>query len=334
MKQPLKILVTGGGGFLGGAIVRRLVARGDHVRSFSRNFYPVLETLGVEQHQGDLVDQEAVVQACRDVDLVLHVAAKAGVWGRYHDFYQTNVIGTRHVIAGCRLQKTTRLVYTSSPSVIFDGRDNEGVDESAPYAAHFKAHYPKTKALAEQAVLQAAGQGLPAIVLRPHLIWGPGDNHLVPRIIARAKRLKKIGPGDNLVDTTYIDNAAQAHILAADKLNQNPGLSGNVYFISQNDPIPLWRMIDAILKTAGLGPVKGSVSKKTAWLAGAVFEGIYMILQLDREPPLTRFVAEELASAHWFDITAAKRDLGYVPAVSIQEGLKHLAAWLDSGSGL
>jgi nucleoside-diphosphate-sugar epimerase len=232
------------------------------------------------------------------------------------------------VIAACRRAGVKRLVHTSTPSVLFSGRDLEGVDESTPYPPRWHSPYAATKAAAEQQVLQAAADGLPAIVLRPHEIWGPGDPHFVPRILARAHRLRRIGDGNNLIDTTYIDNAAQAHLLAADRLGENPGLSGRVYFISQGEPVPAWEMIDAILKAAGRGPVKGRISHRSAWLAGWACELIYRGLRLAGEPPLTRFVADALARTHWFDIGAARRDLGYAPAVSTAEGLRRLEIWL------
>jgi nucleoside-diphosphate-sugar epimerase len=326
---PQFVLVTGGGGFLGKAIVRRLVARGDRVRSFSRSYYPELESIGAEQMQGDIGDATAVAAACEGVETVFHVAAKPGVWGRYNTYYRTNVIGSRNVINACKTSGVQRLVYTSSPSVVFDDTDMEGVDESVPYPGHYLTHYPKTKAIAEQEVVQAAGNKLHTIVLRPHLIWGPEDNHLVPRIIARAKKLRRVGDGNNRVDTIYIDNAAAAHILAADKLKSNPELSGKIYFISQDEPIPLWDMVDAILHAAGLDPVKGSISKGAAWFVGAVLELIYRTLNLKGEPQMTRFVAKELATSHWFDISAAKRDLGYRPTVSTREGLGRLSEWLQ-----
>ena len=329
-RVPQKILVTGGGGFLGGAILRRLAERGEHVHSFSRGFYPELASLGVEQIRGDIEDKDAVERACKGVDLVFHVAAKAGVWGDYSEYFKTNVTGTKNVIAACIKNRVSRLVYTSSPSVIFNGTDMEGVDESVPYSDKFYAHYPKTKAIAEQYVIKAARDGLMTIVLRPHLIWGPRDSHLVPRIIARAKRLVRVGDGKNLVDTIYIDNAADAHILAADRLEENHKLSGNVYFISQGEPVPLWGMIDNILKAAGLSPVKWSISRRTAWVTGAVLEACYKLFKLSGEPQMTRFVAEELATAHWFDISAARRDLGYAPLVSTEEGLRRLENWLQN----
>jgi 2-alkyl-3-oxoalkanoate reductase len=326
------VLVTGGGGFLGSAIVRRLLDRGEQVRSFSRAFYPHLATWGVEQVQGDLGEAEVILSACSNVSAVFHVAAKAGVWGCASDFYNSNVIGTQNVIAACRHQKVARLIYTSSPSAVFHGGDMDGVDESVPYPARYPAAYPRTKALAEQSVLQAAQQGLPAIVLRPHLIWGPGDPHLVPRILSRAKRLRQVGAGENRVDTIYIDNAALAHVLAEARLRDNPALSGRVYFISQDEPLPLWDMINAILKAGGLPPVRRRIAPGLAWGVGALCEAIYGALGIKAEPPMTRFVARELATAHWFDISAAKRDLGYAPEVTTAQGLERLAEWLKTRS--
>jgi len=329
-EAPAKFLVTGGGGFLGGAIVRQLVDRGDAVRSFSRNFYPELAQMGVQQIQGDIADKTAVEQACKGIELVFHVAAKPGVWGDYADYYPTNVIGTQHVIDACKKQGVLRLVYTSSPSVVFDGTDMEGVDESAPYPEKFHAPYPKTKAMAEQLVIKAADKDLMTITLRPHLIWGPKDNHLVPRIIERARRLVRVGSGKNRVDTIYIDNAAQAHVLAADRLKENPELSGKVYFISQDDPVPLWDLVDDILTAAGHPPVKRAIPRKMAWLVGALLEFAYKIFRIRGEPQMTRFLANELATAHWFDIRAARKDLGYTPTVSINEGLRRLEQWLQN----
>ena len=322
------VLVTGGGGFLGQAIVRMLVSRGDRVRSLARRFYPALADLGVEQIQGDIADAEAVNRACAGIDLVIHTAARAGVWGHYDTYYRPNVVGTQNIIAACRRQGIRRLVHTSSPSVVFDGSDMQGVDESVPYPKAFHAAYPATKALAEQAVRAAADEALATICLRPHLIWGPGDNHLVPRILARARRLRRVGDGTNRVDTIYIDNAAAAHLMAADRLAQNPQLAGRVYFISQDDPILLWQMVDRILAAGARAPVEKSISPAAARRLGAVLEWVYRTFHLPGEPPMTRFVAVELATSHWFDISAAKRDLEYRPVVSTEEGLARLAQWL------
>lgn len=327
---PENVLVTGGGGFLGRAIVERLVARGDRVRSFSRQFHPTLQRMDVEQIQGDVSDFSSVSAACRGRDVVFHTAAKPPPWGAPADYVRTNVTGTRNVIRACIEQRVPRLVYTSSPSVIMGGGDLEGVDESYPYPARYTAAYPATKAAAEQAVVAATGETLATIVLRPHEIWGPGDPHFVPRLLARAGRLKQIGDGRNRIDTVYIDNAADAHLLAADQLKRHPQLSGKIYFISQDEPIPAWDMINAILKAAGREPVTRTIPFRAAWLAGALFEALYRFLPLPGEPPMTRFVAQALATSHWFDINAARRDLGYTPGVTTAEGLRRLEKWLKT----
>jgi 2-alkyl-3-oxoalkanoate reductase len=323
------ILVTGGGGFLGKAVVKKLLHQKYSVTSFSRHYYRSLAQMGVAQIQGDLTDEDAVSNAVKGMDTVFHVAAMPGVWGPYASYFAVNVTGTRHVIAACRDRGVARLIYTSSPSVIFDGSDMENVDESVPYPKNYLAPYPETKAMAEKLVLKAAGQGLDVIILRPHLIWGPEDPHLVPGIIQRAGRLKIVGPTNDRMDTVYVDNAALAHVLAAQKLEDNPSLSGNIYFISQDDPVSKWEMINAFLYAAGLPPIKGHVSARTAYTAGWLFEKIYTLLGIEKEPPITRFVAKELATSHWFDITRAKKELGYEPEISTQEGLKRLKDWFS-----
>ena len=330
VKSPRKVLITGGGGFLGYAIAKLLSERGDSVTSFSRRFYSELEPFNAEQIRGDISDKKTVENACKGKEIVFHTAAKAGVWGDYKEFYKTNVEGTINVIEGCRRHDVSYLVHTSSPSVVFDGNDMEGADESVPYPKVFHAHYPQTKALAEQHVLKASMSGLKTIILRPHLIWGPRDNHLVPRIIERAKRLRIVGNGKNMVDAIYIDNAAYAHILAADSLEKNNALSGKIYFISQGKPVYLWTMVNDILKAGGLPPVTRTVHPRIAALAGTFLEYLYGMLNIKSEPPMTKFVAKELATSHWFDITAAKRDLGYAPIVSTEEGLKRLEEWIKN----
>lgn len=326
------ILVTGGGGFLGGAIVRQLLQHGAKVRSLSRQRYDSLAGLNVDQHQGSLNDPSAVTKAAAECTMVFHVAAKAGVWGPYEDYHQTNVVGTENVIAACRKQGIDKLIYTSSPSVVFNGTDMEGVDESVPYPDHFEAFYPQSKALAEQRVMAANDDQLATVSLRPHLIWGPGDNHLVPRILAKGKagQIRRIGNRENQVDSIYIDNAADAHLLAAQKLAPGSAVAGKTYFISQDEPVSVWDLINRILAAGNVPPVTKSVSPGFAYFAGTVCESAYRLLGIKREPRMTRFVAKELSTAHWFDISAAKRDFGYVPKVSIDEGLNRLSDYLKS----
>jgi len=330
-ETPKKILVTGGGGFLGSAIARKLSLRGDWVTSLARNTYGRLESLDIRQIQADISDTNAVMRACEGMDMVFHTAAKPGVWGRYQDYYQPNVMGTENIVSACKHHQVPVLIHTSSPSVIFDGTNMEGVDESLPYPESFPTHYTKTKAMGEKIVLSAAQKGeVKAIVLRPHLIWGPGDPHLVPRVLQRAKKLVKVGKRNNLVDTIYIEDAATAHVLAGDRLAEEPALSGRVYFISQDEPIPMWDMINGILEAGGLPPISRTMPVGFVWSVGAMLEGIYKLLGIKKEPPMTRFVAKELGTAHWFDISAAIRDLGYRPQYTIKEGLEKLSRWLET----
>ena len=326
-------LVTGGGGFLGGAIVGRLLESGVGVRSFSRGSYPALAIAGVDVRRGDLADYPAVWEACDGCDTVFHVAAKAGIWGRGDDFYRANVTGTRNVLEACRARGVARLVYTSSPSVVFRGRNMEGVDESVPYALHYEAAYPRTKALAERMVLRANGRALSTVSLRPHNIWGPGDPHIVPRIVGRARagQLFQVGRGRNVVDTVYVDNAAEAHLQAAARLAPGSTVAGRSYFLSQGDPRPLWDFINGILAAASLPPVDKRIPASLAYCLGAVFELAHSAFLPLSEPRMTRFLAKELATSHWFDIGAAKRDFGYNPRVSTEEGLERLADWLRQG---
>lgn len=331
-----RALVTGGGGFLGGAIARLLIEQGATVRSFARGDYPVLQAQGIETIRGDLADAGAVSRAVEGVDLVFHVGAKAGVWGPSREYQLANVEGTRNVLNACRNAGVTRLVYTSSPCVVFNGTDMIDADESTPYPEHFEAPYPASKAEAERLVLAANGPGLSTVALRPHLIWGPGDNHLVPRILAKGRsgRLRRIGKRDVIIDATYIDNAAEAHLQAADRLTPGSPIAGRSYFLAQGEPVPLWNLVNGILNAGGLPPVGRSVPVPLARIAANCCEAVYKALRIHSEPPLTRFVVKELATSHWFDLTAARRDLGYAPKISTAEGLKRLAAWLGENPKL
>lgn len=322
----MRALVTGGGGFLGKAIVERLLERGDEVRSLQRGDYPELDALGVDTRRGDLADAAVVDAAVEGCDAVFHVAAKAGVWGPYEEYHRANVVGTENVLAACLRHGVQKMIYTSTPSVVHSGSDVEGVDESAPYAEHFETAYPATKAVAEKQVLAANGKDLLTVALRPHLIWGPGDNHLVPRIVDRARsgRLRLVGGGTKLVDSIYIANAADAHLLAADRLAPDAACAGRAYFLSQGEPVPMVDLINGILAAAGEPPCKKTISPGMAYAAGALLEGAFRLFRARAEPPMTRFVARQLATAHWYNLSAARRDLGYEPRVSIAEGLEEL----------
>ena len=323
-------LVTGGGGFLGGAIVAHLLAAGYRVRSFGRGDYPALQRMGVTVFRGDLTDRLATRQACAGCAIVFHNAAKAALWGDWDSFFRPNVVGTENVLEACRREGVGRLVYTSTASVVFGNRDIEGGDESLPYPARPRSPYTATKAHAERLVLAANSPILRTLSLRPHLIWGPHDTQIIPRIIAQARcgKMRRVGNGRNKASITYIDNAALAHIQAAEALMGNPQASGKPYFIAQEEPVYLWELIDRILHLAGIPPLDRSVPRHAAIALGIALDGLHRVLPLRGEPRMTRLLAEELSTSHWFDISAAKGELGYVPVVSTEEGLRRLALWL------
>ena len=329
----MRVLVTGGGGFVGGAVVRALLARGDEVVSLARGDYPALRALGVHTVRGDLADPAAVVQAATGCSAVVHVAAKAGIWGPLADYQRSNVEGTRSVLAACRQLGIGKLVHTSTPSVVHAGGDIEGGDESLPYAEHADSPYARTKAVAEREVLAAADGDLGTVALRPHLVWGPGDTQLVPRIVQRARtgRLRLVNGGTALIDTTYVDDAVAAHLCALDAVEPGAACSGRAYFISSGDPRSFREVIGSILAAAGLPPETRSVPLPVAVAAGVAGEGLWRLLRRTDDPPMTRFLARQMATAHWFDISAARRDLGYAPTVGLDEGFRRLAASLGTG---
>jgi 2-alkyl-3-oxoalkanoate reductase len=331
----MKILVTGGGGFLGQALCRGLRERGYGVVSFQRRHSPELAALGVGQVRGDLADAHALMHAAAGVDAVFHNAAKAGAWGGYDSHFQANVVGTRNVIAACRAHGIGKLVHTSTPSVTHRAThpvEGLGADEVS-YGEDFQAPYAATKAIAEQEVLAANDAALAVVALRPRLIWGPGDAQLLPRLVerARAGRLRIVGSGDNLVDTTYIDNAAQAHFDAFDRLAPGAACAGKAYFISNGEPTPIGELLNALLAAAGAPPVEKRLSFKAAYRIGAACEKLWPLLRLRGEPPMTRFLAEQLSTTHWYSMEPAGRDFGYVPRVSFDEGITRLkAAWKNA----
>lgn len=331
----MKVLVTGGGGFLGSAICRQLLTRGDQVIAYQRSAADELGKLGAKIIRANITDAGSLNAATKGVDAVIHTAAKAGLSVHYDDYFAPNVTGTQNVLDACRRNGISKLVFTSSPSVTHSDTDIEGGDESLPYPDTYNSPYPQTKALAEQLVMAANGPELHTVSLRPHLIWGPGDNHLLPKLLERARhgKLKLPGP-DKLIDNTYIDNAARAHLLALDKLETHAGtVGGKTYFISNDEPLAQGRIIGSLLEAAGVTVDIQPISPRLAIAAGTLFETGWRLFGLRSDPPLTRWSAEHLATAHWYDISAAKRDLGYRPEVTIQEGLKRLAAALQSNHG-
>jgi nucleoside-diphosphate-sugar epimerase len=328
MSRPT-VLVTGGGGFLGRAVVERCLARDYAVRVYGRS--PLAADLAprVEFHRGDLADAATLTAAVRGCDFVFHVAAKAGVWGKWEHYVRSNITGTETVVQACRAHGVQALVYTSTPSVVFNGESFRGADESLPYGTDFLCAYAETKATAERRALEAASDTLKVCALRPHLIWGPGDHHLFPRVLAsaRAGKLRIVGDGANRVDVTHVDTAADAHLGALDALLAGRA-NGKAYFLSQGEPVNLWDFINRLLIGAGEKPVTKQIPLCRAYAIGAVMEALWTVLPLKGEPPMTRFVAVELAKDHWFDVSAARRDLGLKPAVDTWTELDRLAATL------
>ncbi len=324
-------LVTGGAGFVGRAVVEALRAEGLGVTSASRGEHAELRALGARTVAMDLGDPDSVDAAVAGHHTVFHVAALTGVWGKVADYERTNVAGTRNLLAACRKHGVKRLVYTSSPSVCFDGADHRRAKNDLPYAREFLCAYPRTKAEAERLVLAANGDGgLATCALRPHLVFGPRDPHLVPRLLDRARkgRLAIVGGGANEVSLTYVDNAAAAHLDAARTLAPDAPHAGRAYFVAQEEPVQLWEWIDELLRAAGVPPVKRRVPAGAAYGAGAVLELVWRSLRLRGEPPMTRFVARQLATSHSYDLEPARRDFGYRERVDMNEATRRLVASL------
>jgi nucleoside-diphosphate-sugar epimerase len=364
MSSTAPVLVTGGTGFLGRRLVERLLSQGRTVTVLGRNPASDLEKRGVRFIRASLTDFAAVSDACRGIETVFHVAAKVGVWGRYHDFFATNVLGTRALLDGCRTHGVGNFVHTSTPSVVYNGLDLRDADESLPLTTDCPSPYPLTKAIAEREVLAANSPTLRTVALRPHLIWGPGDPHLVPRVLARARagRLRIIGDGKNRVDMVHVENVVDALLLAEQALGQSqisnptsqispspagpdPGTcqliddmspgrirgnsaAGKAFFITNGEPVVLWEWINGLLQALGEPPVTRKFSLGAASAIGAACEFAWRLLPVPGEPPMTRFVAAELAKDHFFNITAARRDLGYSPRISMAAGTAELVAAL------
>jgi len=319
----MQILVTGGGGFVGGYIVDLLIERGYRVRSMGRSPQPGLEAKGVDVRCGDLADAEAVNDAVAGVDAVFHVAAKAGVWGTWESYYKANVLGTKNVVEACQEHAVARLIYTSTPSVVFNRQSFTGQGNELPYGKDWLCHYAHTKAIAEQEALGANNNALKVVALRPHLIFGPGDPHLLPRVIesVKAGRLKIVGDGSNRVDVSFVKDVAAAHMAAFDALAQGRGW-GKAYFISQGEPVQLWPWLNQVLDRLGHAPLSNRISLPLAYTAGAIAEIVWKLFRKSGDPPITRFVAMELAKDHYFDLDQARSELGFEPVFEMEEALR------------
>ena len=326
----MKVLVTGSSSLLGGQIVRQLVQRGDTVTVMQRKPAAVAGELGLEQHLGDVVDPEVAAQAVAGVDTVIHLAARVGVVGTREQFFSTNVVGTRVMLAAAQAAGVQRFVFVSSPSVAHTGAALAGHGADAADPRHAKGEYSKSKALAEQEVLAADGDGITTIAVRPHLVWGPGDTQLVGRIVERAQqgRLALVAGGRPLIDTTYLDNAADAVIAAADRADVG---HGRAFIVSNGEPRTVEEMVTRICLAAGERPPTRSVPRRLAWLAGAVAETAWKVNGRDDDPPMTRFLAGQLGTAHWFDLRETQDVLQWQPKVSLDEGFARLTASFAHG---
>ncbi len=329
-----KILVTGGGGFIGKALVLALHQLGAEVQAFGRSRYPELEALGIPCIQGDIRDQAAVRRAVSGKSCVFHVAAKAGIWGPAAEYMAINYEGSKHVLAACESEEAGVLVYTSTPSVVFDRGDLNGAGEGLPYAVRPLCAYAASKILAEQAILAANSARLKTLAIRPHLVWGPGDANLIPRLIerGRAGQLAMVGSGGNMVDITYIDNAVHAHLLAGENLCASASAAGEAFFIGQEAPVNLWQWINALFARLDIAPVTRQVPLPLAYGAGAALELVHHLISPQVEPRMTRFLALQLAKSHWFSHAKAERLLGYRPLINTAKGIDQLIAWLPASS--
>lgn len=324
----MQILVTGATGFLGSHLTTALLNAGHQVTMLGRDFRPVQPQVaaGAQPLTVDLREHDAVVAACAGVDVVYHVGALSTAWGKYADFQAINVGGTQAVIDGCRQHGVQRLIYVSSPAVIFDGQDHRNVNEGEPYPKRFSSDYATTKKEGEDRVNAAHQQGLATVILRPKAIFGPGDRALLPRLLdrARKRRLPQLGAGTNLVDLTYVDNVVHALLLALDA----PAAVGNTYFITNGEHVPLWPTIRDVLQQLNLPAPVRTIPLGAALLVARFLER--NARRTGREPLLTRYTVGILARTQTYDISAARRDLGYEPVVSVADGMARTIDQLQS----
>jgi 2-alkyl-3-oxoalkanoate reductase len=327
-----KALVTGGAGFLGRAIVRRLAARGVQSVVVDCRFDRELDAAST-RFQGDIRDEKLLIEASRGCDIIFHAAAMKGAWGAAEEFHSVNVEGTRNVIKACHANQVPSLVYTSTAKVAFTGNDVCGVNESSPCATRFLSHYVHTKMLAEKLVLEADSEQLLTTALRPGILWGPGDTDFVPRLVKQGAsgQLKQIGDGRNLVDICHVENAAAAHLAAADCLEASGRAGGEAYFITQGEPVIFWSWINKLLRQLELPPAEEAISFRKAYRTGFILEGMHKLLSLPDEPRMTRYLAQSLARSQWYSIDKAERDLGYEPLISTTEGLARTVEWVRNG---
>jgi 2-alkyl-3-oxoalkanoate reductase len=319
----VKLLVTGASSLIGRHTVERLLARGDEVVTLQRR---PTDLDGVSEVLGSITDGDVVARACAGCDTVIHLAAKVGVTGRWDEYEQINVRGTVQLVDAARRAGATGFVHVSSPSVAHAGEALVGASADPADPAGTRGHYATSKAMAEVAALAASTDEMPIVALRPHLVWGPGDTQLVGRIVDRARqgRLALVGSGTALIDTTYVDNAADALVAAADRAQR---LGGRAFVVSNGEPRTVAELVHRIVSAAGLAPSPRRVPFRIAWAAGAVIERVWERTGRTDDPPMTSFLAEQLATAHWFDQRDTRDALMWEPAITLDEGFDRLTAW-------
>ena len=322
----MKVLVTGASGMLGAAVAHVLAARGDEVTLMQRR----PSGLGLREVLGDVADADAVREAVAGQDGVVHLAAKVDVTGPEADYVRANVVGTRNVLAACTALGVERLVQVSSPAVSHTGSSLVGAPAGPADPEHARGPYARTKARSEVEALAADQTGagrLSVVAVRPHIVWGPGDTQLVERVVARGRagRLPLLGTGAALVDTTYVDNAADALVAALDRA---PAVHGEAFVVSNGEPRPVGEIFGDFCAAAGVPRPTRHVPARLAVTAGDVIERLWSLRHPDgkAQPPMTRFLAEQLSTAHWFDQRRTRAALAWTPAVTIAEGLDRLAA--------
>ncbi|MFB3977684.1 NAD-dependent epimerase/dehydratase family protein [Microbacterium proteolyticum] len=317
----MKVLATGASGFLGRAVVRALQQAGHDVRTLQRRPSGVA---GAEDHLGSVTNPDATAAAVEGVDAVVHMAAKVSLAGDPAEFHAVNVEGTRTLLDAATAAGVTRIVHVSSPSVAHAGHALQGVGAEPADPAGARGEYARTKAEAELIALGRAGDAASLVVIRPHLVWGPGDTQLIARVLDRARRgrLPLLNGGTALIDSTYVDNAASGIAAALARVDD---VSGRAYVLTNGEPRPVGDLLAGICRASGVRPPRFSVPARVAVAAGALVERVWAVRPGQDEPPMTRFLAEQLSTAHWFDQTEIRRDLRWTPAVSIDEGLRRLA---------